>query len=391
MTGNNKLSIGLLAFSVVILLGCALTPTSQNVGFPFGTMSPTQAPTPLVIIVTPTLVETELLAEAAAEERLIINIYARVSPSVVFIDAINNKDPLESSNGSGFVFDTKGHIVTNNHVIADSDKILVTLADETTAPAEVIGTDPGSDLAVLKITAPPEMLQPIELGDSKSLQVGQRAIAIGNPFGLERTVTTGVISSLRRTLNRRDSGFRIAELIQTDAAINPGNSGGPLLDSSGKVIGVNTAIFSQSGTSSGVGMAVPVDMVRKVVPKLIETGHYAHPWLGITGQSITSDLQEALDLPVDKGILVYTVEEDGPAEKAGLRGGDHEVRLAGLPVLTGGDILKSIEDMPLKKFDDLINYLARETEVNDTVVLVVLRDGKEYSVKVRIEERPADK
>ena len=391
MTGNNKLSIGLLAFSVVILLGCALTPTSQNVGFPFGTMSPTQAPTPLVIIVTPTLVETELLAEAAAEERLIINIYARVSPSVVFIDAINNKDPLESSNGSGFVFDTKGHIVTNNHVIADSDKILVTLADETTAPAEVIGTDPGSDLAVLKITAPPEMLQPIELGDSKSLQVGQRAIAIGNPFGLERTVTTGVISSLRRTLNRRDSGFRIAELIQTDAAINPGNSGGPLLDSSGKVIGVNTAIFSQSGTSSGVGMAVPVDMVRKVVPKLIETGHYAHPWLGITGQSITSDLQEALDLPVDKGILVYTVEADGPAEKAGLRGGDHEVRLAGLPVLTGGDILKSIEDMPLKKFDDLINYLARETEVNDTVVLVVLRDGKEYSVKVRIEERPADK
>ena len=391
MTGNNKLSIGLLAFSVVILLGCALTPTSQNVGFPFGTMSPTQAPTPLVIIVTPTLVETELLAEAAAEERLIINIYARVSPSVVFIDAINNKDPLESSNGSGFVFDTKGHIVTNNHVIAGSDKILVTLADETTAPAEVIGTDPGSDLAVLKITAPPEMLQPIELGDSKSLQVGQRAIAIGNPFGLERTVTTGVISSLRRTLNRRDSGFRIAELIQTDAAINPGNSGGPLLDSSGKVIGVNTAIFSQSGTSSGVGMAVPVDMVRKVVPKLIETGHYAHPWLGITGQSITSDLQEALDLPVDKGILVYTVEEDGPAEKAGLRGGDHEVRLAGLPVLTGGDILKSIEDMPLKKFDDLINYLARETEVNDTVVLVVLRDGKEYSVKVRIEERPADK
>ncbi len=391
MTGNNKLSIGLLAFSVVILLGCALTPTSQNVGFPFGTMSPTQAPTPLVIIVTPTLVETELLAEAAAEERLIINIYARVSPSVVFIDAINNEDPLESSNGSGFVFDTKGHIVTNNHVIADSDKILVTLADETTAPAEVIGTDPGSDLAVLKITAPPEMLQPIELGDSKSLQVGQRAIAIGNPFGLERTVTTGVISSLRRTLNRRDSGFRIAELIQTDAAINPGNSGGPLLDSSGKVIGVNTAIFSQSGTSSGVGMAVPVDMVRKVVPKLIETGHYAHPWLGITGQSITSDLQEALDLPVDKGILVYTVEEDGPAEKAGLRGGDHEVRLAGLPVLTGGDILKSIEDMPLKKFDDLINYLARETEVNDTVVLVVLRDGKEYSVKVRIEERPADK
>jgi len=391
MTGNNKLSIGLLAFSVVILLGCALTPTSQNVGFPFGTMSPTQAPTPLVIIVTPTLVETELLAEAAAEERLIINIYARVSPSVVFIDAINNEDPLESSNGSGFVFDTKGHIVTNNHVIAGSDKILVTLADETTAPAEVIGTDPGSDLAVLKITAPPEMLQPIELGDSKSLQVGQRAIAIGNPFGLERTVTTGVISSLRRTLNRRDSGFRIAELIQTDAAINPGNSGGPLLDSSGKVIGVNTAIFSQSGTSSGVGMAVPVDMVRKVVPKLIETGHYAHPWLGITGQSITSDLQEALDLPVDKGILVYTVEEDGPAEKAGLRGGDHEVRLAGLPVLTGGDILKSIEDMPLKKFDDLINYLARETEVNDTVVLVVLRDGKEYSVQVRIEERPADK
>ena len=391
MAPSNKLSVGLIALSVVVFLGCGLLPASPETGLQIETVSPTQTTTAAVVVVTPTSVEAESLAGAAAEERLIINIYARVSPSVVFINAVNNEEPLESSNGSGFVYDTVGHIVTNNHVIADSDKILVTLADETTEPAEVIGTDPGSDLAVLKIDAPAELLRPVELGESKSLEVGQRAIAIGNPFGLERTVTTGVVSSLRRTLDRRDSGFRIAELIQTDAAINPGNSGGPLLDSSGKVIGVNTAIFSQSGLSSGVGMAVPVDMVRKVVPKLIETGHYAHPWLGISGQTITPDLQEALGLPVNKGILVFTVEADGPAEKAGLRGGDQEIRLAGLPVLTGGDIVTSIEGLPLKKFDDLINYLAGETEIDDTVVLAVLRDGKEYSVKVLIEERPADK
>jgi S1-C subfamily serine protease len=192
-------------------------------------------------------------------------------------------------------------------------------------------------------------------------------------------------------LDRRDSGFRIAELIQTDAAINPGNSGGPLLDSSGKVIGINTAIFSRSGMSSGVGMAVPVDMVRRVVPELIKSGYYSHPWLGITGQTITPELKDTLDLPVAKGILIFNVEKGGPAEKAGLQGGDHEVRINGFPILAGGDILTSIQDTPVKKFDDLINYLARETRVDDVIVLIIIRDGEEHLVQVHLEERPADR
>ena len=388
---NNRLLLGLMALVALWLIGCAVCTFTPETGLQLTTALPPHTPTPVIIVVTPTPIEEGVIAEANAEEQLIINIYARVSPSVVFIDAINESDPLESGNGSGFVYDKQGHIITNNHVVAESDRILVTLADETTVKAEVVGTDPSSDLAVLKIEVTTELLYPVELGESKSLRIGQRAIAIGNPFGLERTVTTGVISSLRRTLDRRDSGFRIAELIQTDAAINPGNSGGPLLDSNGKVIGINTAIFSRSGTSSGVGMAVPVDMIRRVVPELIESGYYSHPWLGITGQTITPELKDALDLPVVKGILIFNVEKGGPAEKAGLHGGDHEVRINGFPILAGGDILTSIQDTPIKKFDDLINYLARETQINDVIVLIIIRDGKEHLVKIRLEERPADR
>lgn len=379
--------IGLLAF---LLLGCTIWNVRSKEESQLITPVAQQTVASVFIVVTPTLVQQDILAEAGAEEQLIINIYARVSPSVVYIDALNRSDPLKNGNGSGFVYDKLGHIVTNSHVIAESDRVRVTLADETVFDAQIVGADSGSDLAILKIDAPSELLNPVELGTSKSLRVGQRAIAIGNPFGLERTVTTGVISSLRRTLDRQDSGFRIAELIQTDAAINPGNSGGPLLDSEGKVIGVNTAIFSRSGTSSGVGMAVPVDMVRKVVPKLIKDGFYNHPWLGITGQSITPEVQKKLNLPIEKGVLIFTVEKNGPAEKAGLRGGNREVRIDGLPVLAGGDILISIEGSPVRKFDDLINYLARETEIDDVVVLLIIRDGKEQSIEIRLEGRPGN-
>lgn len=388
---NKTVISGLISLLALLLLGCMAWNVEGPSGRQLAVAPATRMPTPVFIVVTPTPVDEDILAEAGAEEQLVINIYARVSPSVVYIDAINESDPLENGNGSGFVYDKSGHIVTNNHVIANSDRIMVTLADETVLEARVVGADPGSDLAVLKVDAAPEQLTPVELGSSKSLRVGQRAIAIGNPFGLERTVTTGVISSLRRTLDRRDSGFRIAELIQTDAAINPGNSGGPLLDSEGKVIGVNTAIFSRSGTSSGVGMAVPVDMVRKVVPKLIRDGRYVHPWLGITGQSITPQIQAQLNLPADKGILIFTIERGGPAEKAGLRGGSREVRVEGMPVLAGGDILIAIENIPVKKFDDLINYLASETEVGDVISLLIIRNGEERRVEVRLEGRPEDK
>jgi 2-alkenal reductase len=319
------------------------------------------------------------------EEQIVIDVYARVSPAVVCITAPQR---FGECIGSGFIIDTEGHIVTNDHVATAARQLLVSLADERTVPAELVGTDPGSDLAVLRIDVPGDELTVAELGDSATIQVGQRAIAIGNPFGLERTVTTGVVSSLGRTLARTDSNFQIAELIQTDAAVNPGNSGGPLLDSAGRVIGVNTAIASTTGSNSGVGFAVPVDIVKRVVPALMETGSYRHPWIGISGRSISPELVEAARLPVEIGVLIFTVEPGSPAESAGLRGGSQQVTVAGIPMLSGGDILIAINGAAIKRFDDMVNYLASRTSVGDEVMLTVVRDGQELEVPVTLQERP---
>jgi 2-alkenal reductase len=322
------------------------------------------------------------------EEQLVIDVYARIGPSVVCITA---QDHFGNCIGSGFVFDAEGHIVTNNHVATAIPNLLVTLADEHSVPAEIVGADPGSDLAVLKIDVPPDQLVVTPLGDSSALQVGQRAIAIGNPFGLERTVTTGVISSLGRTLARDDSDFQLAEIIQTDAAINPGNSGGPLLDSKGRVIGVNTAIRSISGVNSGVGFAIPVDIVKRVVPELITHGRYRHTWIGIRGRTVTPEMVDALGLTVDTGVLISEIEAGGPADSAGLRGGSREVIVAGIRMLGGGDVVIAINNDTVKSFDDLINYLATQTSVGDVVVLRVVRDGQETEVELVLDERPGER
>jgi S1-C subfamily serine protease len=322
------------------------------------------------------------------EEQLVIDVYARVGPAVVCITAPQR---FGECIGSGFVIDADGYVVTNDHVAEAARELLVTLADEHSVSAEVVGTDPGSDLAVLKIDVPADELTIAELGESGSLRVGQRAIAIGNPFGLERTITTGVISSLRRTLPRDDSGFQLAELVQTDAAINPGNSGGPLLDSQGKVIGVNTAIASNSGTNSGVGFAIPVDIVKRVVPELISVGRYRHPWLGVSGGTITPELIQAARLPVETGVLIATVEPGSPADKAGLRGGDRQVQVSGRQMLAGGDIVIAINDVEVKRFDDVVNYLASFTGVGDSITLTVVRETMEIEVEITLEERPGNR
>jgi len=327
------------------------------------------------------------LALAYAEEQLLIELYERVSPSVVYI-AVTTGGVTGSGSGTGFVWDTEGHIVTNNHVVESARRILVTFADHTTAEAKVVGADADSDLAVIKVDVPASRLHPVELGDSDALRVGQRAIAIGNPFGFEQTMTTGIVSGLGRVVPQ-ESGFSLPQLIQTDAAINPGNSGGPLLDSHGRVIGVTTLIFSNSGTNAGVGFAVPVNTVKRVVPSLIATGHYADPWLGIQGTSITSFLAETLDLPVEQGVLVQTVVQGGPAAKAGLRGGDRQVRVEGTLMATGGDIIVAIDGVEVQDMDDLIIYLGDHTSVGQKVTLTVLRDGAKQSVKVTLGERPA--
>ncbi len=373
---------------LALLLMSGLACNFAELGTFLVTPSPEGTPEAAVIVLTPTSLPAELIYKADVEEQLVINVYAQVSPAVVCVTA---KDEFGGCIGSGFVIDKEGHVVTNNHVATAAADLLVTLADDHTVPADVVGTDPGSDLAVLQIDVPPEELTVAMLGESASLQVGQRAIAIGNPFGLERTITTGVISSLGRTLERDDSDFQLAQVIQTDAAINPGNSGGPLLDSRGRVIGVNTAIRSLTGVNSGVGFAIPVDTVKRVVPELIAHGRYRHTWVGIRGRTITREIVEAMGLPVELGVLVAEVEPDSPADKAGLRGGEREVTVAGMPMLAGGDIIIAIEGQSISDFADLINYLVANTSVGDVVRLTIIRGDKQLEIQVTLAERPSDR
>jgi S1-C subfamily serine protease len=331
------------------------------------------------------------------EEQLVVNVYDRVSPAVVHITSLAYVYSFffeivpQEGTGSGFVYDQKGHIITNYHVIEGAEELDVTLADGTMVPARVVGADPYNDLAVIKVDVPPEKLHPVELGSSADLKVGERAIAIGNPFGLERTLTTGVISSLGRVIER-DDNRPLAEVIQTDAAINPGNSGGPLLNSLGQVIGVNTAIRSPSGGSVGIGFAVPVDTVKRVLPELIANGRYPHPWIGIEGQAyrITPALAEALDLPVEQGLLVARTYRNSPAHRAGLKGADRRVRLGRNVILAGGDIVTAIDGVPLESFDQLTIYLETKKRPGDEVLLSIWRDGQEMTVSLTLDERPEE-
>ncbi len=390
---NKVLLVFVLALLVVSSVACNLSEFSAVLNEPAAGTVPTAVveatATPAPVLVTvgdnSTPEQAAAPAQADVEEQLMVDVYAQVSPAVVCITAPQR---FGECIGSGFVIDQAGHVVTNDHVATAADELLVTLADEHTVPAQVLGTDPGSDLAVLAIDVPAEELTAVELGDSSTLRVGQRAIAIGNPFGLERTMTTGIISSLGRTLSRTDSNFQIAEVIQTDAAINPGNSGGPLLNSQGEVIGINSAILSTSGSNSGVGFAIPVDIIKRVVPELIDKGRYRHTWLGVSGRSISPEMVDAMNLPVDTGVQIFTVEPASPAEKAGLQGGSREVSVSGLSMLAGGDIVVAIDGQTVKRFDDVVNYLATSTSVGDVVTLTVVRDGSQVEVQVTLEERP---
>lgn len=381
---GNRLAVA-IAGLLLATMGCSLG------GLLGEAPAATPSPTPIVVVVTPTLLPTSVMAEASAAQQVAVNVYKRVSPSVVHI-AVEGSSALDSGTGSGFVYDRQGHIITNNHVVERERNIIVTFSDDTRVLAEVVGTDPGSDLAVLKVDVPEPLLVPIELGDSDRLQAGEQAIAIGNPFGLERTMTVGVISSLGRVVPQENNSryrFSIANLIQTDAAVNPGNSGGPLLDIQGRVIGVNSFIFSETGVSSGVGFAIPVNTLKRIVPPLIAEGRYAHPWLGISGQDIDNLLADSLTLPVQRGVLVEVAFSDGPAGQAGLRGGSREMQVGDTlsVVRVGGDIIIGIDDQPVGGMDDLITYLETR-RVGDQVVLTIVRDDTEQKVPVTLEERP---
>ncbi len=372
----------------LLFLSCSLPAISSPSGVDSTTAVP--LPTPIVIVATPTPLPEAALAPLDIEEELITNLYERVSPSVVHIKAtVVTMDfffgPMPSEGtGSGFIFDALGHIVTNHHVIEGANAVEVEFSDDTRAAATIIGVDPANDLAVLRVETLPPEARPLPLGDSALLRVGQRAIAIGNPFGLARTLTTGVISALGRPLQISQDDY-IFDVIQTDAAINPGNSGGPLLDSRGRVIGVNTAVRQGA---EGIGFAVPVNAVKQIVPVLIDEGVYRHPWLGLLGYTITPSLARALDLPVERGILVAQLYRQGPAVPAGIRGGTRQVRIGNQILLIGGDILTAIDGVSLRDWNSLQEYLQTRTKVGDVVTLAVIREGVELEIDLTLAAQP---
>ena len=284
--------------------------------------------------------------------------------------------------GSGIVIDKKGHIVTNYHVIRDAERLEVTLFDKEKYEAERVGIDPINDLAVLKIDCPEEKLYPVRLGRSDDLKVGQKVLAIGNPFGLNQTLTTGIISSLQRTL-RTDFGL-IDDVIQTDAAINPGNSGGPLLNRRGEVIGINTAIFSRTGESAGIGFAVPVNTLSRILPDLLEHGRVLRAWFGVQGQPLSPRLAQALRLPVEQGVLVTQVESRSSADQAGIRGGQRRAFFGNVPLLIGGDVIVSLGGEPVASMQDIAGIL-EDKRPGDTISVVYYRGVERTEREMRLE------
>jgi len=297
--------------------------------------------------------------------------------------------PTGRSLGSGFVYDVSGHIITNNHVVEDSQKTTVTFLDGTSYNAEIIGTDPYTDLAVIKVDVNPSLLHPLPLGDSSTLRVGEQVAAIGNPFGLSGSMTSGIVSQLGRLLSTPGTAsFSIPDVIQTDAAVNPGNSGGPLLNMKGQVIGINTAIQSGTGEFAGIGFAVPSNTVSKIVPILIKEGKYKHPWLGISGVDIDPDLANVLGLQDTRGLLIVSVVKDSPAEKAGLHGSTETKEIDGIKYQIGGDVILSVDNKDVRKIDDILIHLQREKKVGDAIDLEILREGRVTNFKLILEERP---
>jgi putative serine protease PepD len=327
------------------------------------------------------------------DEAINISVYDQARDSVVNITNVAVDYDIfftpyaSASTGSGVVLDTDGHIATNHHVVNNAARLEVTLSDQSKWPAEVVGKDAATDLAVIKIKAPAAKLRPVRFGDSSGLKVGQKVLAIGNPFGLEQTLTTGIISSIRKYLKL--SEIEMENVIQTDAAINPGNSGGPLLDSDGRMIGINTAIFSPSGGNVGIGFAVPVDTVRRVVTELRDKGYVAYAWLGVEMQTLIPRYAEALDLAVDRGVLVGRLVRNGPAHRAGIRGGADRVIVGNTRLVVGGDIIVESDGQAIGSAEELQRVL-RARKPGDRLRLKVVRDNRQVALTVTLGERPTE-
>ena len=318
----------------------------------------------------------------------LIEIFENSEAGVVKVNVQRTaEDAIPTGVGSGFVFDKKGHIITNAHVVKGATKVVVTFLDGRSYNAEIIGVDTFTDVAVIKVNADLSLLHPLSLGDSSNLQVGEPIAAIGNPFGLSGSMTSGIVSQLGRLLPS-GAGYSIPDIIQTDAAINPGNSGGPLLNMRGEIVGINTAIQSATGEFTGVGFAVPSQTVAKIVPSLIQNGEYKHPWIGISGRDIDPDLAKILGLNDAVGFLVVTVIPDSPASKAGLHGSENIEEVDGIPYTIGGDIILSVDGVEVRKISDILIHLQRGKSVGDEMVLEILRDGRTTNFVIVLGERP---
>jgi len=369
---------GIVGATAIILLFAFIIVPSQEIGMPD--------------LITSNGHDATTLGDVLSSPKsnlTLIELFEKSEESVVKIKVERIGSATDTGGvGSGFVYDNLGHIITNAHVVDGANKATVTFLDGSQYDAEIIGKDKFTDIAVIKVSEKPRLLHPLQIGDSSQLRVGEPVAAIGNPFGLSGSMTSGIVSQMGRLLPSQDSGFSIPDVIQTDAAINPGNSGGPLLNLRGEVIGINTAIQSISGGNTGVGFAIPSNTAIKIVPSLIEDGEYHHPWIGISGRDIDPDLARVLELKDAKGFLVITVVDGSPADKAGLKGMTATQVIGGKEYPADGDIIISVDDKEVRKISDILIHLQREKSVGDTMVLGVVRDGEFMHKFLTLVERP---
>ena len=367
---------GIVGATAIILLFTFILIPSQEIGMPDLITSNGHDATTLGDVLS-----------SSKSNLTLVELFEKSEEGVVKIQ-VERDGQNRGSQGSGFVYDNLGHIITNAHVVDGATKATVTFLDGSQYDAEIIGKDKFTDIAVIKVNEKPRLLHPLQIGDSSQLRVGEQVAAIGNPFGLSGSMTSGIVSQMGRLLPSQDSGFSIPDVIQTDAAINPGNSGGPLLNLRGEVVGINTAIQSSSGEFSGVGFAIPSNTAIKIVPSLIEDGEYHHPWIGISGRDIDPDLARVLELKDAKGFLIITVVDGSPADKAGLKGMTATQVIDGKEYPANGDIIISVDDKEVRKISDILIHLQREKSVGDTMVLGVLRDGEFMHISLELVERP---
>jgi S1-C subfamily serine protease len=318
-------------------------------------------------------------------EYSLIDIFEKSEESIVQVSVLRGES--DGGMGSGFVYSDEGYVITNQHVVQDAEKVMITFLDGEAYIGNVVGSDRDLDIAVVKVEPTNTYLQPIKIGDSSELKVGEKIAAIGNPFGLSGSMTSGIVSQMGRLLPQ-ETGYSIPDVIQTDAAINPGNSGGPLINMKGEVVGINTAIQSATGEFSGIGFAVPSNTVKKVVPVLIQDGEFKHPWMGISGTDVDPELAEVRELNSSKGFLVVSVIEGSPAESAGLLGVTETKEMDGREFALDGDIILSIDGETVRKISDILVHLQREKSVGDEMVLSVNRNGEILELTMILEERP---